>query len=113
MDRKRKKYGRIIASWLQEYASPLDSAYPGEYALVTDHEHYHYQVISSYWLRDEFHHLVLFHLQIKPNGKVWLLVNNTDSLVFDDLMERGIPRDDLVIGFLPETLRPYSGFAVA
>ncbi|MBN8822093.1 MAG: XisI protein [Spirosoma sp.] len=40
-------------------------------------------------------------------------MNNTDILVTDDLMERGIPASDIVIGFLPEYMRAYSGFAVA
>lgn len=113
MDRKRRKYGRIITAWLQEFVEIRDKYYPGEYLLVTDDIHFHYQVISSFWRDDILHHHIDFHFQIKPNGKVWLLVNNTDLLVFDELMERGILKTDLVIGFLPESLRQYSGYAVA
>ena len=81
--------------------------------MITDTIHHHYQVTRTGWDDDMFDYLVVFHLQIKPTGKVWLLVNNTDLLVFDDLMEQGIPKSDLVIGFLPENLRQHSGFAVA
>lgn len=113
MDTSIEQYSTIIIDWLSEYADNVNRQYPDTYDVVVDRKHHHYQVVGTYWKDDVFKLTIIFYLQIKPNGKVWLLVNNTDLLVFDELMERGIPKTDLVIGFLPESLRQYSGYAVA
>ncbi|MGC1309887.1 MAG: element excision factor XisI family protein [Phormidesmis sp.] len=44
--------------------------------------------------------------------KVWLLANSTEHDVGADLVERGIPREDIVIGFFPRYMREYSDYAV-
>lgn len=106
-------YATILTEWLESFVNRRNQGQEVEYAVIADDNHGHYQVIRTGWRRDVFEYNVVFHFQIKPTGKVWLLVNNTDILVTDDLIERGIPASDIVIGFLPEFMRPYSGFAVA
>ena len=108
-----KVYANILTQWLKEYVLRLNGTGQVDYEIVADAQHGHYQVIRTGWHRDVFEYNVIFHFQIKPTGKVWILVNNTDILVTDDLTERGIPASDIVIGFLPESMRPYSGFAIA
>ncbi len=113
MDDQIKTYGLILTNWLTDFAVTRNTGSDDDYQLVIDNTHHHYQIIRSSWYEDRFQFRVVFHFQIKPTGKVWLLVNNTDLLVTDDLIEMGIPKSDIVIGFLPEFMRPYSGFAVA
>lgn len=112
MDNKITHYLTILTEWLDEFATRMNGGRSSEYELIADDKHHHYQVIRTGWHKDVFEYNVVFHFQIKPSGKVWLLVNNTDLLVTDDLIERGIPKSDIVIGFLPEFMRSYSGFAV-
>jgi XisI protein len=50
------------------------------------------------------------HLDIK-NKKIWIQINNTELDIGQDLFERGIPKEDIVIGFQPPYLRQYSGYA--
>ena len=113
MDGKIDMYALIISQWLDEFVIRMNGGRSSDYELITDGIHHHYQVIRTGWYRDVFEYNVVFHFQIKPTGKVWLLVNNTDILVTDDLVQMGIPKSDIVIGFLSESMRPYSGFAVA
>lgn len=113
MDNQINTYALIITDWLTDFALTRNNGLGDDYELVIDNVHHHYQVMRSGWSEDRFQFRVVFHFQLKPTGKVWLLVNNTDVLVTDDLIERGIPASDIVIGFLPEFMRPYSGFAVA
>lgn len=113
MDAEINTYAEIITRWMDEFVIRMNGGRDSAYEVVTDSVHNHYQVIRTGWRRDVFEYNIVFHFQIKPTGKVWLLVNNTDVLVTDDLIERGIPASDIVIGFLPEFMRPYSGFAVA
>ena len=113
MDTKVERYAVILTQWLEEYILRLNGSNLAEYELISDRENGHYQVIRTGWRKEVFEYNIVFHFQIKSTGKVWLLVNNTDILVTDDLMERGIPASDIVIGFLPASMRQYSGFAVA
>lgn len=113
MDAKIETYSLIVADWLTEFVRSRNTGSDTDYELVIDPVHHHFQVMRTEWYQGNFKFRVVFHFQIKPTGKVWLLVNNTDILVTDDLVELGIPASDIVIGFLSESLRPYSGFAVA
>lgn len=113
MDTKILTYATILTEWLEAFVRRRNSSKEIGYELIVDDKHHHYQVIRTGWRKDVFEYNVVFHFHIKPTGKVWLLVNNTDILVTDDLIERGIPASDIVIGFLPEFMRTYSGFAVA
>lgn len=113
MDTKIETYAAIITQWLDEFSTRLNGAHGSDYELIIDNIHHNYQVIRTGWQKEVFEYNVVFYFQIKSTGKVWLLVNNTDILVTDDLVKQGIPASDIVIGFLAESMRPYSGFAVA
>jgi hypothetical protein len=46
-------------------------------------------------------------------GKIWIQCNNTEREIVDELMEKGVERQDIVLGFIPPYARIHSGFAVA
>jgi hypothetical protein len=56
---------------------------------------------------------ILLHFQIKPSGKVWILANWTEDDVAKALIDLGVKKEDIVLGFQPEFAWPYSGYAVA
>ena len=113
MGRKVKKYEKILIAWLSAYTKDWTSD-EMEYQFVCDTEHHLYQVIRIGFDGDVFRHIIVFYFQIKADtGKVWLWVNNTDILVTDDLVKLGILPSDIVLGFHPTYVRPYTGFAVA
>ena len=111
-NRKIKKYQTILTTWLGEYAArrTRDEI---EYQCISDTKLHHYQVVKVGWADNSFCHNIIFHFQIKDDGKVWLLVNNTDILVTDDLIELGIPKSEIVLGFQPIEIRAFSGYATA
>ena len=113
MDRKIKKYGKIITAWLFDFVQRRVNTPDAVYELIADDVRHQYQVVRTGWLEERFYHTIVFHLQIKENGKVWLLVNNTDLLITDDFIQSGIPKSDIVLGFLPESVRAYTGYALA
>jgi hypothetical protein len=51
------------------------------------------------------------HFDIKDD-KIWIQCNFTDVDIAQELMELGIPREDIVLGFHPAYLRPYTDYAV-
>lgn len=83
-----------------------------DFQIVKDVENNHYQLVESGWYAKRFIYTVLFHFQIKQNEKVWILVNNTDVLVAEELVKKGISASDIVLSYVPEKARQYTGFAV-
>jgi XisI protein len=112
---KVNRYQEIILDMLKEYAAvPMPHLPRLEYQVVADKENRHFQLLmTGFDNKDHFIYSTLFHFDIKPNGKIWLLVNNTDVLVAEELVERGVPKKDIVLGFHSETVRPHTGYAVA
>jgi hypothetical protein len=47
------------------------------------------------------------------DGKVWLQADNTDLRIAERLEEAGIAKSDIVLGFQPLRVRPYTEYAVA
>lgn len=112
MDKTVKNYQKILEVFLTEEAQ--SKSIPGiEFQVVTDTRHNHFQLVETGWYDKQYIHSIVFHFQIKPDGKVWILANNTDTLIAEELVKRGIPAGNIVLGFHPANVRPYTGFAVA
>lgn len=110
---KIKKYEQTIVALLNDYASIKKSLTPNiKTQVVIDKENHHYQLLSIGWHNGKFIYTVAFHFSI-IEGKVWIQQNNTEAMVADELMERGVPKSDIVLGFVPEKVRGMEGFAVA
>ncbi len=84
-----------------------------ENQLIIDDVRRHYQLVSIGWDKKMFRYSVVFHLDIKPDGKIWIQVNNTDRDIAEELELMGVPKSDIVIGFQPPQYRQYTGYAVA
>lgn len=82
------------------------------FELVIDSERNHYEVLVIGWQKGRRVYHAMMHFDI-IDGKVWVQVNNTDRELVDELIELGIPKEDIVLAFHPEHLRQYTGFAVS
>ncbi len=112
MDNKIIEYQKTIETFLRDEAK--DKNIPGiECLVVADLENSHFLLIETGWYEKQFIYSVLYHFHIKTDGKIWLLANNTDNLIAEELVKKGIPATDIVIAFHPEHVRPYTAFAVA
>jgi hypothetical protein len=57
-------------------------------------------------------YLCIIHFDIK-DGKIWLQQNLTDQNPAEELVEMGVPREDIVLGLQPPYKRPYTDYGVA
>ena len=112
MGRKLKKYETAILDILSEYAKIKYQNIEGGNQLFVDKTNHRYQVVTMGWEDDIFIHDCPMHFDI-INDKIWVQQNNTEWEVGDMLAERGVPKSDIVVGFLPPDLRQYSKYAVA
>ena len=113
---KIKKYQKIIINLLEQYAKPFQLVAKSEVQeqVIVDTIHHHYQWLTIGWdNEEEFKNYINIHLSVKPNGKIWLMENNTDIRVAEELVKLGIPREDIVLGFQPPSVRPLTDYAVA
>jgi hypothetical protein len=110
---KLGKYRNLIKDLLINYAAPAnDNAKELEDQLIFDNERDHYQIMSVGWNNKKRVYFCLLHLDIK-NNKIWLQENSTDYDIVEDLVKLGVPNSDVVLGFIPADVRPFTEYAVA
>lgn len=101
-----------VKSLLREYATSFTNG-DVETQVIFDDTHGHYQLVDVGWHGDfDRVYNVIIHIDIQ-NDKIWIQRNMTDSRIAHELVERGIPRTDIVLGFQSPFKRPFTEFAVA
>ena len=108
---KIKLYEKAILEIIQQQ-NLVRLADPNSY-VVTDTQRNHYQILIENWSEKEKHSLKVFmHFHIKPDGKIHILENYSSTDVGEELTERGVAKNDIVLAFLPQYTRAYSGYGV-
>ena len=103
---KIAKYKKIVRDLMEYIASISPSDEKVETQLIMDAERNHYLLYSVGWEETNYREYSPFvHIDIKPDGKVWLQHDGTDWIIADWLVERGIFSQDIVIGFQPPQAR--------
>lgn len=113
---KIARYRQIIQDVLTEYGSykiaGTENAEEFETQLIFDMTHDHYQILHVGWKGYDRTFSCPIHIDIKGD-KVWIQQNLTDYDFIADLIEKGIPKEDIVLGFHAPYKRPYTEFAAA
>jgi XisI protein len=106
-------YQNILSDLLAEYSNVQKTLTPNvKSQIIIDRDRNQFQLLSVGWHGERYVYTVAFHFVIIEN-KIWLQQNNTDILIADELVERGVPKSDIVLGFIAPEVRAYSGFAAA
>lgn len=108
-----KEHEKLVLNWLRQFVEERTNKNGIDYKVLADTESHQYQALRMYW--DTSRELVvqiLFHFEIKSNGKVWIFANNTDIPIAKELMKEGLTNADIVLGFHPAELREFSEYAV-
>jgi len=111
MDRLNK-YRQIIRTALKPYADINYANVNVRNRFAFDAETDQYIILSEGWDRDRHLHGVLIHVEI-IGAKVWIQVDGTEDGIAEELIQAGIPKEDIVLGFHEPEVRKYTGFAVA
>ena len=109
---KITKYRDCVIKLLTSYVNDDISENEVEVQLLLDTERNHYQWMNVGW--EELNHIYrcVMHFDIK-NGKIWLQQNLTDLNPAEELVEMGIPREDIVLGLQAPYKRQYTDYGVA
>jgi hypothetical protein len=105
-------YRQIIERVLKEYASVPYAYGDIRTRVVLDRPNDHYLLVNVGWRDDLRIHGSIVHIDI-IDGKVWIQRDGTEHGIANDLVEAGIPKDEIVLGFRSPEIRQHTGFAVA
>ncbi len=95
---KLAKYRRIIKKIVEQYGKFQSSVGNVETYSVCDEHNDNYLVIDVGWLAFGRQHAMPIHIRIKDN-KVWVEWDGTDQEIVQQLIDNGIPPEDIVLGF--------------
>ncbi len=107
-----ENYRQIIRSILTPYAQIAYANISVRNMTAFDSDSDQYAILSEGWDQQRHHHGCLIHVEIR-NGKVWIQRDGTEDGVATELVEAGIAKSDIVLGFHEPSVRPHTGFAIA
>ena len=104
-----EQYRQLVQDVLKQRVYPKPDV---EGQIIFDSERDHYQLVNVGW-RQGKHRVygTVIHIDIK-DGKIWIQWDGTDDSVADELVEKGIPKSDIVLGFHAPYKRQFTQFAV-
>ncbi len=105
------QYRAIVQTLLSDY-SDRRSTDEIESQSNFDLQRDHYQVVNVGWENNRRVYGCVLHLDIK-NNKIWVQYNGTEIDIAQELVDRGVPKSDIVLGFQPFYRRPLTDYAVS
>ncbi|MBM0745001.1 XisI protein (plasmid) [Phormidium sp. CLA17] len=76
-----------------------------------DTERDRYQLVYVGWRGSKRVYGVVLHLDV-IDGKIWIQQDGTEVGIANKLVELGVPKHDIVLGFDPPMMRHYTEFSV-
>ena len=80
--------------------------------VLFDQEHDRYMVFRTGWWNQERIGAATLYVRL-DNSKIWIEEDMTEEGIAARFLDKGVPSDDIVLGFQPPKMRPYTGFAAA
>ena len=113
MDRTAE-YSALIQRVLNEYVEldrrcRRDSV---ETLMIADETRNHYILLGLGWSTEERSLYIRIYVRL-IDGKFWIEDDWTEEGVATDLLAAGVPHSDIVLGFQPPEMRPFTEFAAA
>jgi hypothetical protein len=108
---KLDKYRQIVQDLLTKHGNQKMSYGDVDTEVIFDVSRDRYQVVDVGWDGNQSMYGCSIHLDIK-NGKVWIQWNSTEDDIAADLVDLGIPKEDIVLGLQPPNMRKFTPYAV-
>lgn len=108
---KIKKYKNILRNEMEHQASlSFGNASDLHRHLVIGQDENEFILVLKGWQDEIYRYGIIFHFEIIDN-KVWLHENNTDLDIGTKLAELGIPKSDIVLGFVSNLEKTIEGYS--
>ena len=101
-----------VKNVINEYAAFRPSLGDVEVETIFDDQRGHYELMYTGWHDARRIHGSVIHVDIR-DGKIWIQHDGTEEGIANDLLEAGIPAEQIVLAFHHPRKRQFTGFAVA
>lgn len=109
-----KKYKKLCEKLVQGiYKEFLGSDDDIRNQIISDRDTGNYLLLMNGWRGESRFYGILIHLEISETGKIWVHQDNTDLIIVEKLLDQGVPKKDLILGFHAPIMRPDTDFAEA
>ncbi len=111
---KLTTYRQLIKELLTKFVE-LDNKHSTsevDHVLVADDERGHYFWYNVGWWQRERLSAPTAYVRVK-DGKIWIEDDMTEVGIANELIEAGVPKEDIVLAFHAPELRQYTEFAAA
>ena len=109
---KLEHYRQCVKQLLMQYAQGIPKNGEIEVEMIIDPARDRYLILDVGWQGNRRIHTCVMHFDIK-DGKIWIQENVTEAELGQALVEMGIAREDIVLGFQVPYVRAYTEFGVA
>lgn len=107
-------YKSVVQGIMDTIVEDFQSAtQPFHMQMIKDDVHGQYLLFQNDWHNERRLYGPILHMEVASSGKVWIHYDGTDLVVAEQLLEAGIPKEDIVLGFRSPVVRPDTGFAMA
>jgi hypothetical protein len=107
-----EEYREKIKNILTDYVSVPYSRGDIESKLIISNDQNNYLVMTSGWQKKKRVHGCIIHIEIIED-KIWIHRDGTEYGIANELVDAGISKDKIVLGFHPADIRQYTDFAVS
>ena len=104
------EYPAIIKRIIEGHAAVKPSHGDVDVETIFDDARGHYELVYSGWFKEERIHGPVVHVDLRGD-KVWIQFDGTEAGIADELLEQGIPRERIVLGFQSPFMRRHGDFA--
>lgn len=111
---KANNYKQLVKSILLGLANREGTySFPITHHIVFDDKRGHYLLFHDGWKGHQRMYMNMAHISVTDEGHVWLQYDGTDLVIGQMLLDRGVEKSDLVVGFHPPDRRKDTEYAVS
>jgi hypothetical protein len=104
-----RQYIRHLLSERQKRASMSRKYEEYEVQTIFDEQQDHYQLLYVGWRGNKRDFGCILHLDIK-DGKIWIQHDGTEVGIANQLVEMGVPKQDIILAFHEPYIRQFTEF---
>lgn len=105
---------QTIVHGVIERLAQVDPNEPADATIkVIDEPGGHYLLFNNVWKDGRRYYGCFLHIDVYPDGKIWVQHDGTDLNVAEQLLEAGVAKEEIVLGFQSPSVRGALGFGVS
>lgn len=111
---KMMRYRQLLRQILEGHTQ-VSASFPSEgieRLLIMDEERGHYLLMRLGWHGQKRAKWMIVYARVKDD-KIWIEDDMTEEGIATELLEAGVPKEDIVLAFHAPELRQYTEFAAA